>query len=116
MVNEVKDPISSGWAFGGNWAVSYDHTGHRILSTEPISQAIRIYHRNGTLLDELRGHQDCINDISLVNDGNHVVTCDRGNKSILWKLPETNTTSESSGNKEDEKMDDNIHSVMCVQS
>ena len=108
LVNEIKDPTSSGWAFGGNWAVSYDHTGHRILSTEPISQAIRIYHRNGTLLDELRGHQDCINDISLVNDGNHVVTCDRGNMSILWKLPETNTTSESSGNKEDEKMDDNI--------
>jgi WD40 repeat protein len=89
LVNEVKDSTSSGWAYGGNWAVSYNHFDDDILSTEPQLQSLRIYHKNGTLLNELRGHQDCINKISLVDDGSRVVTVDRGDMSILWKLPET---------------------------
>ena len=105
LVNEVKDSTSSGWYYGGNWAVSYDHSGDRILSTEPQSQSLRVYHRNGTLLNELRGHQECINKISLVQDGSHVVTCDRGDLSILWKLPD------ESASEEEEKIDDKV--VWC---
>ena len=104
LVNEVKDSTSSGWAYGGNWAVSYNHFDDDILSTEPQLQSLRIYHKNGTLLNELRGHQDCINKISLVDDGSRVVTVDRGDMSILWKLPET-----SEHERKEEKIDEKVN-------
>ena len=108
LVNEVSDSTSSGWAYGGNWSVSYDHTGNRILSTEPHSQSLRIYHKNGSLLNELRGHQDCINNISLVNDGTRVVTCDRSNMSILWKLPGSTVGESKMDESKREKLDDKV--------
>jgi len=103
LVNQITDTTSSGWAFGGNWSVSYDHAGDRILSTEPHSQSLRIYHKNGSLLEELRGHQDCITKISLVDDGHRAVTCDRDQMSILWNLPETSNNESSN-----EKIDDAV--------
>ena len=43
LCNEIKDTTSSRWHFGGNWSVSYDHNGERILSAEPQSNALRVY-------------------------------------------------------------------------
>ena len=104
LLNKIVSTTSSGWFYGGIWSVSYDHTGDRILATEPQSQSLRIYLKDGTLQEELRGHQECINKISLVNDGACAVTCDRGGMSILWKLPKPSSKANSSLKKIDEKV------------
>lgn len=41
VVRSVQDTTSSGWAYGGNWSVSYDPTGDHVLCTEPQSQSLR---------------------------------------------------------------------------
>ena len=62
----VADTTTSEWCFGGNWCVCYNHDASVILSTEPQSQSIRLYSRDGSLLSELRGHTECINKILCV--------------------------------------------------
>jgi len=104
LCNKIQDTTSSEWGFGGNWSVSYDHDGERILSTEPQSQSLRIYSSDGKLLDELRGHSDCINKITLVPGGNQVITCDRGDESILWELPNTSITTDKTSQMVQEKV------------
>jgi WD40 repeat protein len=66
MVRSITDTTSSGWYFGGNWSVSYDPTGYYVLSTEPQSQSVRLYSFADVLVDELKGHADCINRIKVV--------------------------------------------------
>uniref|UniRef100_A0A7M5XDG4 Uncharacterized protein n=1 Tax=Clytia hemisphaerica TaxID=252671 RepID=A0A7M5XDG4_9CNID len=104
LTNQIQDTTSSGWAFGGNWSVCYDHTGDRVLSTEPQSQSLRIYSKAGELLDELRGHSECINNISLVPGGHQAITSDRGNESILWELPNTTGIKDNSTKMAEEKV------------
>eukprot|EP01048_Picozoa_sp_COSAG05_P004128 COSAG05_NODE_212_length_13942_cov_18.039659_2_plen_571_part_00 len=66
------------WAYGGNWAVSYSRHGDKILTTEPHSQALRVWAGVASAsssmaggegeepLLELKGHPECITSIAPV--------------------------------------------------
>ena len=76
------------WAYGGNWACSYSHSGEFILSAHTNTQTIQIWNRNNECLGVLRGHTDCIRQLTVVPDSNTILSADRIGGIILWDLPE----------------------------
>lgn len=88
LVESVQDSTTSGWAYGGDWAVCYDSAGDRIFSSETQSQSVRVW-KDGVMQAELKGHSACIRKIKSLPAGEKkAVSCDRAGCTVLWNLPD----------------------------
>jgi len=86
-IRTIQDTTSSGWAFGGNWAVAYSGAG-AVISTEPQSKSLRVWDANGAVSAELKGHRECITAIHAVRGADDLIlSCDRGSDTLMWELP-----------------------------
>ncbi|XP_063691864.1 uncharacterized protein LOC134824088 isoform X1 [Bolinopsis microptera] len=104
LVRTITDTTSSGWAFGGNWSVSYDPTGCYVLSTEPDSKSLRLYTFEGNFVDEMKGHADCINKIKIVPGTQQALTSDRGRATLMFNIPNPEDGVPKAGQDIDEKV------------
>merc|ERR1712159_449500 len=82
------------WNITGSGPLAlYDFNGSRILSTSPTGGAIRIYGLNGILKNELKGHIEHVNKLSLIPGTNKFLTA-AFDGSRLFNLSKTVSSQE----------------------